>query len=98
LRTYALDEAQAELSKVVDRALAGEPQRITRQGKRAVILVSEADWLARRRRSATLGDLLANFAESSTAHEEPLGASPSISQTRELGLDFVDDEDLPKEV
>lgn len=32
MRTYPLHEACAELSRLVDRALAGEPQRVTRAG------------------------------------------------------------------
>jgi prevent-host-death family protein len=71
LRSYALDEARAVSSEVVDRALAGEPQRITRFGEQAVVVVSEADWLAQRRNATRLGDLLANFAEASEDEEVP---------------------------
>lgn len=38
MRSYPLHEARAEFSKLVDRALAGEPQRVTRYGKEAVVL------------------------------------------------------------
>jgi len=92
LRTYALDEARAEFSSVVDRALAGEPQRIARDGNQAVVVVSESDWFARRQRAQTLGELLANFIESSAKDAEP-PALP-IKQTRPLGADFLRDEDL----
>ena len=47
MKSYPLNEARAELSKLIDRALDGEPQRVTRYGKDAVFIVSEADWQAR---------------------------------------------------
>ena len=55
-------EARAQFSKLVDRALAGEPQRVTRYGKDAVVIVSERQWLARSRAAPTLGALLAQYA------------------------------------
>jgi antitoxin Phd len=94
LRNYALDEARAVFSELVDRALAGEPQRITRFGEQAVVVVSEADWLSQRRSAATLGDLLANFAEGSEDAEIQWARSP-FKQTRPLGVDFWGDEELP---
>src|SRR5258708_5850258 len=61
MKTYPLNEARAEFSKLVERALAGEPQRVTRYGKEAVVIVSEDEWRARRR-MPTLGALLAQHA------------------------------------
>jgi len=90
MRTYPLNEARAEFSKVVERALAGEPQRVTRYGKEAVIIVSETDWLKGPRSAATLGDLLADFAEVSGT-DEALFERPALPQTRPLGSDFDDD-------
>ncbi len=55
MKTYPLNEARAEFSKLVERALAGEPQRVTRYGKEAVVIVSEDEWRARGRSAATLG-------------------------------------------
>jgi hypothetical protein len=63
--------------------LAGEPQRVTRYGKEAVIIVSEREWQVRSRSAPTLGALLANYARSSKLGkditdrpwtERPLGA------------------------
>jgi prevent-host-death family protein len=59
IKTYPLNDARAEFSRLVERALASEPQRVTRYGKEAVVIVSENDWLARRRSAPTLGALLA---------------------------------------
>ena len=38
---WPLQDAKAQFSQVVDAALNGEPQHITRHGKRAVVVVSE---------------------------------------------------------
>jgi prevent-host-death family protein len=44
MKTYPISEARADFSKLVERALAGEPQRVTQHGKEAVIIVSEEEW------------------------------------------------------
>lgn len=83
MKTYQLNEARADFSKLVDRALAGDPQRVTRYGKEAVVIVSEADWLARCRSAPTLGALLAQHARTGLLsdaitdrpwNDRPLGA------------------------
>ncbi len=40
MRNYPLNSARSNFSKVFDRALAGELQRVTRYGKEAVIIIS----------------------------------------------------------
>ena len=70
MKTYPINEARADFSKLVERALAGQPQRVTRYGKEAVVIVSEAEWLAQTRAAPTLGALLASFAVSGHADEE----------------------------
>src|ERR1700730_7648735 len=87
MKTYPLNEARAEFSKVIERALAGEPQRVTRYGKEAVIVVSETDWLSRPRSVSTLGNLLADFAERPDGGDELLESS-TLTQSRGLGSDF----------
>ncbi|MBL8672030.1 MAG: type II toxin-antitoxin system prevent-host-death family antitoxin, partial [Alphaproteobacteria bacterium] len=62
MRSYPLHEARAEFSRLVERALAGEPQRVTRHGKDAVVIVAEEHWRARARTAGTLGELLARHA------------------------------------
>jgi prevent-host-death family protein len=66
MKTYPLNEARAAFSKLFERALAGEPQRVTRYGKGAVIIVSEDEWRARCRTAPTLGALLAQHARPAT--------------------------------
>ncbi len=82
MKTYPLNEARAGFSKLIGRALAGEPVRVTRHGKEAVVIVSEAEWRARCRSAPTLGALFANYARAGAlrggvAHrpwrERPLG-------------------------
>jgi len=70
MKTYQLNEARADFSRLVERALAGEPQRVTRYGKEAVVVVSEAEWLARTRSTPTLGALLARFARAGLPAED----------------------------
>ena len=71
MKTYPLSEARAEFSKLVSRALAGEPQRVTRYGKEAVVIVSEDEWCVRCRSAPTLGALLAQHARAGTFSEPP---------------------------
>ncbi len=42
---WQLQEAKAKLSNAIDRAIAGGPQRITRHGRPAAVLVSEDDFV-----------------------------------------------------
>jgi len=85
MKTYPINEARADFSKLIERALAGEPQRVTRYGKEAVVIVSEEQWRARSRAAPTLGALLAEHARGGTIREDiadqpwkerPLGSDP----------------------
>jgi prevent-host-death family protein len=84
LKTISISEARAHLSKLVKRALTGEPQRVTRYGKEAVIIVSEAEWLARSRAAPTLGALLASFAVSGSWTSATLTACPCSTRVEIL--------------
>lgn len=87
MRTYPLNEARAAFSRLVDRALAGEPQRVTRYGKEAVIIVSEVDWAAHPRKAGTLGAVLADHARRTNATDEEAIGGVFVQQ-RPLGSDF----------
>jgi prevent-host-death family protein len=96
MRTTPLSRARAEFSDIVDRALAGEPQRVTRHGKEAVVVVSEAEWAARPGPppKSVVGALIA-WSEAARAAEEDLGEDLFAdrgwySTRRELGRDFID--------
>lgn len=41
---WTLQDAKARFSAVVDAALAGEPQEVTRRGRPAVVVVGADDW------------------------------------------------------
>ncbi len=41
---WSLAEAKAKFSEVVERALTEGPQHVTRNGKLAAVVVSEAEW------------------------------------------------------
>jgi prevent-host-death family protein len=62
MKTYSLNEALIKFSKLVERAQAGEPQRVTSPGKEAVVIISEQEWRRRCRSAPTLGALLAQYA------------------------------------
>lgn len=46
---WQLQTAKAQLSELVEAALRGEPQRITRRGKDAVMVLSEQAYVALKR-------------------------------------------------
>ena len=85
MKTYPLNEALAEFSKLVERALAGEPQRVTRYGKEAVVIISEEEWRARCRSAPTLGALLAQHAHAGLLSEQ---ITDRPWKERPLGADF----------
>ena len=85
MKSYPLNEARAGFSKLVERALAGEPQRVTRYGKEAVVIVSEEVWRARCRSAPTLGALLAHYARAG-AMRDTITDRPW--KERPLGSDF----------
>jgi prevent-host-death family protein len=84
-RSYSVDKAHAAFSKLVERALAGEPQRITGHGREAVILVSESEWTARSKSAPSLGALLARHARAGRALPSE---ERTFTSTRPLGSDF----------
>lgn len=47
MRTWQLQSARSHFSEVVDAALKEGPQRVTRRGRDAVVVVSEAAWQQR---------------------------------------------------
>ena len=55
---WTVAQAKAKLSEVIERAMSGTPQTITRHGKNAVVVVAAADWQRRTERKGTLADFL----------------------------------------
>jgi prevent-host-death family protein len=60
MRTWPLQQARNRFRDLVDSALDEGPQRITRHGKQAVVVVSEAEWDRRMGSRSSFGDLLAD--------------------------------------
>ena len=58
---WSLQDAKARFSAVVEAALAGEPQQVTRRGRPAVVVVSAEDW-ARMTRAAKATGFAAHLA------------------------------------
>ena len=78
--TWAVAEAKARFSEVIDRALADGPQTITRKGKKAVVVVSAEEW---QRKTTRKGNLAEFFAAS------PLrGTELKMKRTKDGPRDF----------
>lgn len=90
MRTYPLNEARSEFSKVFERALAGEPQRVTRHGKEAVVIVAESQWEKRPKSAPNLVDFLLGFAFDDEGDD--LFARSHFRSSRPLGAVFLDDD------
>jgi prevent-host-death family protein len=87
MRSYPLNSTRSNFSRVFDRALAGEPQRVTRYGKEAVIIVSEAEWATRSKSAPNLGEFLARFAEN-VGFDDTAFDKSDFKNDRQLGVDF----------
>ena len=57
--TWAVAEAKARFSEVMNRALAEGPQTITRKGQEAVVVVSAEEWQRKTRRRGNLAEFFA---------------------------------------
>ena len=57
--TWAVAEAKARFSQMIDRALADGPQTITRKGQKAVVVVSAEEWQRKTKRKGNLAEFFA---------------------------------------
>jgi prevent-host-death family protein len=57
---WTVAEAKAKFSELLNRAQAEGPQRITRHGRAAAIVVSEEEWQRKNRRRGNLAEFLMN--------------------------------------
>ena len=60
VRTWQLKDARANFSTLVDKAISDGPQIVTRNGKKAVVVVSMEEWARRERHRGDLVDFFAN--------------------------------------
>jgi prevent-host-death family protein len=90
MRSYPLHEARSKLSTLIERALKGEPQRVTRHGKEAVVIVAEEAWNARPKSARTLADLFVKtIGADAEGFADVLERQPWAKDERALGADFA---------
>jgi len=89
MRSYSVHEARSRFAEVVDRALSGEPQRVTRYGKETVVVVSEAEWLKHGGAlSGNLGAALLALGDAGAFAGDALERPDWMRSGRALGTDF----------
>jgi len=57
---WTVAEAKAKFSELLNKAQAEGPQRITRHGRAAAIVVSEEEWQRKNQRKGNLAEFLMN--------------------------------------
>ncbi len=60
---WRLQDAKAQFSALVDNAMRGVPQHVTRSGKRAVVVLSELDFEALQRSAAGRAQATLSFVD-----------------------------------
>lgn len=59
--SWTVQDARAHLGDVIEAALKGRPQRVTRRGKDTVVVVSEEQWRRLAKPKMNFGEFLASF-------------------------------------
>ena len=81
--TWTVAEAKAKFSEVLQKAENEGPQRITRRGEEAVLVVSKKEWERKTKRKGTLLDFFLNSPLRGSGIEIP----PRSKETaRKIGL------------
>jgi prevent-host-death family protein len=57
--TWTVAEAKAKLSEVIERAQLAGPQAITRNGRKAVVVVATEEWERKTKRAGSLAEFFA---------------------------------------
>ncbi|CTQ48032.1 type II toxin-antitoxin system Phd/YefM family antitoxin [Jannaschia donghaensis] len=85
---WSVQDAKAKFSAVVDAAMAGEPQHVTKRGAPAVVVVSQADWDALRllRKPVLFGELLKDMPQA--RDDEPDFEWDRLANTRPRDVEF----------
>ena len=97
---WRLQDAKAQFSALIDNAMRGVPQHVTRRGKQAVVVLSEQDFQALQRTAAgrtlrpvsLIDHLLAIPKAASTATAQPKAAPTGQD------ADFADLDLQPREI
>lgn len=82
MNTWKLEDAKNRFSEVVRRALAHEPQRVTRNGRDAVVVVSAQDY----ERLVAPQDLV-GFLQESPLAEALASGELDLDRPRDMGRD-----------
>ena len=56
---WTVAEAKAKFSEVIDRAKSDGPQTVTRNGRKAVVVVAAEEWERKTRRKGSLAEFFA---------------------------------------
>ena len=85
---WTVQDAKAKFSAVVEAAMAGEPQHVTRRGEPAVVIVSEAEWaeLSKLRKPVLFGDIMHLIPQA--RDDEPDLKFLRLANTRPRDIDF----------
>jgi prevent-host-death family protein len=59
MESWSVAAAKSKFSEMIDRALSEGPQTITRNGRRAVVVVSADEWERRAQRKGNLAEFFA---------------------------------------
>jgi prevent-host-death family protein len=59
-QVWAVAEAKAQFSELIDRVLSDGPQTITRNGRKTVVVVAADEWERKSRRKGNLAEFLAD--------------------------------------
>ena len=83
---WSLQDAKSKFSAVVNAALAGEPQRVTRRGQPAVVVLATEEYerLCRLEKSGapTLGELLLEIPQDDEEFERAVACQPGEVRRR----------------
>src|SRR5215207_9594171 len=74
MRGWLAKDARAHWSELIDRALNGEPQRVTRRGKGAVVFVREDDWALSQEASRNFSERILPSSERRAEARSPPGS------------------------
>ena len=84
---WRLQDAKAQFSALVDKALLGVPQHVTRSGKPAVVVLSEQDFEILQRSAASRADTPVSFVDHLLAIPKALDSEVSIPCLDAMRLD-----------
>lgn len=82
MRTWTVAQAKAKFSEVIELALLGDPQTITRNGRTTAVIVSAEEWERKTKRTGNL----AEFFGSSPLHGSDVTVERVRDGSREIEL------------